>query len=141
VENDAAAASHVGAELPADFRGWLADGYREFAGRMRQEGAEIYWFTDTAVKAGDDTRRLRMLAAVNNRGRTRFMFSEDATTARIFVRFLSRLRRDADRKVCLIACTPPRHGKAIRTWLERHKNEIRLFYIPASSLRSSVSFN
>lgn len=135
-------AMKLNTKLPAHFRDWMTTGYPEFAARMKEEGAEIYWFTDNLVEkaASNMSGDLRMLAAVNNRGKVGFLLVEGTMTARILVKFMSRLCRDAERRVCLIACLPPpRQGKILRTWLERHRKKIRLFYLPTSPIQAKTN--
>ena len=73
-----------------------------------------------------------MIAAVSNRGLVRFMLYEGALNADRFIDFLRRLVRDAGRKVVLIVDNLKVHkaGK-VRAWLESHRHEIELFYLPA----------
>lgn len=117
----------------ATFRKWVSADHPEFLGRIQQEGAGVYWFTETSVEGGStgDLPGLRMLTAVNSRGRCRFMLCNGALTGRVFVRFLSRLCRDTEKKICLVATTPlPRRGKAISSWLGQHKNRITVYFDP-----------
>lgn len=124
-----------GMPLPqaAQFRKWLSAD-PEFCARMRQEKAEIFWFTEQIVGNGKtgDSPCLRMLTAVNNRGKCSFMLCEGVMTGRVFIRFLSRLCRDTGRKICLIATTPlPRSGRGVRSWLAQRKGRITVL-IPAN---------
>ena len=73
-----------------------------------------------------------MIAAVSNRGLMRFMLYEGALNADGFLAFLRRLTKDAGRKVVLIVDNLKVHkaGK-VRAWVESHRHEIELFYLPS----------
>jgi len=50
------------------------------------------------------------------------------------IKFLSRLVKDCARKVFLILDNlRVRHSKQVKTWLEKHKDQIELFFLPAYS--------
>jgi transposase len=130
---------------------WLERDYPAIAKRARAARAVIYWGDETGLSNQDQIGRSwapkgrtpviartakrvtrSMIAAVSNRGLVRFMLYEGALNADRFIDFLRRLVRDAGRKVVLIVDNLKVHkaGK-VRAWLESHRHEIELFYLPA----------
>src|SRR3954447_24575565 len=136
---------------PAAIAAWLERDYPAIARRARAAKAVIYWGDETGLSNQDQTGRSwapkgetpvvartarrvtrSMIAAVSNRGLTRFMLYEGALNADLFLDFLRRLTKDAGRKVVLIVDNLKVHkaGKA-RAWLESHAHEIELVYLPS----------
>jgi transposase len=55
-------------------------------------------------------------------------------TAKVLVKFMSRLIKDADRKVFLILDNlRVHHSKVVKAWLEENKEQIEVFYLPSYS--------
>lgn len=55
-------------------------------------------------------------------------------TAQVFIKFLSRLVKDAKRKVFLILDNHRvHHSKIVKEWLEQHKDQIEQFFLPSYS--------
>ncbi|CBJ91276.1 transposase (fragment) [Xenorhabdus nematophila ATCC 19061] len=55
-------------------------------------------------------------------------------TARRRLHFFQRLIKEADRKVCVILDNlRVQHARLVKKWLEKHKNRIEVFYLPAYS--------
>ena len=64
----------------------------------------------------------------------RFMVYEGALRVKTFLTFLRRLIRDAKQKVYLIVDNlRVHHAIKVQTWIERHADEIELYYLPAYS--------
>ena len=75
-----------------------------------------------------------VLSAVSSLGVMRFMLCKTAVNVAVFVRFLERLVRDADRPVFLIVDNlRVHHAKALQPWLEKNRKRLRLFYLPSYS--------
>ena len=69
------------------------------------------------------------------------MMYRDTMTGKILIDFMSRLRKDAGGKVFLILDNlRAHHGKKVKKWLENHKEEIAVFYLPSYS-RNSTPMN
>jgi len=75
-----------------------------------------------------------MISTVTNLGHLQFMVFRERFTGGVFIRFLRRLIRQAKRPVYLIGDGHPVH-KAIlvKTWLQAHAKEIRMFLLPGYS--------
>lgn len=122
-------------------------GIRELA---KAEDAEIYWGDETGVQnaanylkgyapigktpvAFVDSQKVKinMLSAISGRGKLRFMLYKDNMNADKLIDFMRRLVKDSKRKVFLILDNlRVHHSIKVRVWLEKHKAEIEVFYLP-----------
>jgi len=138
---------------PKAVKEWLDNTYPEIKRRASEEGAEIYWGDETGVR--NDCQHSRgyapkgktpiveinakrfstnMISAVNNRGTVRFMMYRENMTAKVLLRFMKRLIKDAGRKVFLVLDNlRVDHAKLVKAWLARHVKKIEVFYLPAYS--------
>lgn len=132
---------------------WLDAEYPAIAERAKHEGAEIYWGDETGFRSDDVAGRgfsprgktplrrakatpekINMISAVNNLGKSRFLFYAGRMDAVQLIDFLERLIRDADRKVYLILDNlRVHHAKKVKAWVEEHADQIELHYLPAYS--------
>jgi transposase len=138
---------------PEAVKQWLDVTYPEIKKKAKSENAEIYWADETGIRNDCQHSRgyapkgktptvvinakrfsLNMISAVNNQGLLRFMMYEQNMNARVLLRFLARLIKDAGRKVFVILDNlRVHHAKLVKAWLERHSSEIAVFYLPAYS--------
>ena len=100
---------------------WLKNEYPKITRTAKKEKAEIYWGDETGVqneanrvrgygpkgitpilKVTAKRAHLSMISAITNEGKVRFMVYREAMTQAKLVVFMSRLIRDAARKVYLI---------------------------------------
>ena len=136
---------------PKAVKSWLENDYPVLKERAKAENAEIYWGDETGVRNLDhrgrgyaprgqtpvlvrSTKRFgsNMISAVNNQGKVRFMIYQETMTAKVLIRFLRRLIRDANRKVYLILDNlRVHHARLVHAWLERYQNQIEIHYLPA----------
>jgi transposase len=132
---------------------WLDTDYPAIASRAKKEKAEIHWGDETGIQTGANRVRgfapkgetpvvrvvakrshISMISAITNEGMTRFMMYREAMTATLLITFMGRLTRDAGRKVFLILDNlPVHHSKKVKRWLEDHKEQIEVFYLPSYS--------
>ncbi len=132
---------------------WLKQDYPAIAKRAKQEKAEIHWGDETGIRSDDVSgrgfspkgktpvvkrkgcrERLSMLSTVTNRGKLRFSLFEGSINAKILIKFLGRLLRDADRKVFLILDNlKVHHSKPVKKWLDKHADSIDVFFLPRYS--------
>jgi len=81
--------------------------------------------------------RCNMISSITNRGRLAFMIFRQRFTARVFLNFLGRLlrlTRKTRKKVFLIVDGHPVHkARSVLRWLAEHREQIRIFYLPAYS--------
>ena len=75
-----------------------------------------------------------MISSVTKQGKVRFMCYQGAMNSHVFLRFLKRLIKDSPKKTFLIVENlPVHHSKPVKAWVEKHKDEIELFYLPSYS--------
>ena len=132
---------------------WLKTDYPKIVTLARKEKAEIYWGDETGVQ--NEANRIRgygpkgrtpvlrvsakrehlsTISAINNEGRIRFMIYREAMTFQKLITFMTRLIRDAGRKVYLILDNlKAHHSKKVTEWLTAHKDQIAVFYLPPYS--------
>jgi len=132
---------------------WLENSYPEIKKRAAKENSEIYWGDETGIR--NDCQHSRgyapkgqapiveinakrfstnMISAINNQGAVRFMMYGENMTAKVLLRFIKRLIKDAGRKVFLILDNlRVHHAKLVKAWLARHTDKIEIFYLPAYS--------
>jgi len=132
---------------------WLEEQYPGIARRAKQEDAEIQWADETglcngsyygrsyaprgqtpAVRLPARPQRINLISTVTNQGKVRFMVYRDTMTAQTMIRFMRRLTKDVGRKVFLIVDNlRVHHSKLVRQWLEEHREQIEVFYLPSYS--------
>jgi transposase len=132
---------------------WLQEQYPGIARRAKQEDAEIQWADETglcngsyygrsyaprgqtpAIRLPARPQRINLISTVTNQGKVRFMVYRDTMTAQTLIRFMRRLVKDVGRKVFLIVDNlRVHHSKLVREWLEEHRKQIEVFYLPSYS--------
>jgi len=140
-------------QSPEAVERWLKTDYPKIVTLAKKEKAEIYWGDETGVQ--NEANRIRgygpkgktpvlrvsakrehlsMISAINNEGRIRFMIYREAMTFQKLITFMTRLIRDAGRKVYLILDNlKAHHSKKVTEWLTAHKDQIAVFYLPPYS--------
>ena len=77
---------------------------------------------------------MNYIASVSNRGQLRFMVYTQSFDGPLYLRFLKRLVRTSRGKLFVVVDRHPVHTRRlVRDWLETHKDEIEVFYLPAYS--------
>jgi len=124
--------------------------YPSIANRAKAENAVIYWGDETGVSNQENfergfaekgkppvlpvetkKERVNMISAITNQGSSRFMVYEETMNQQLFIDFMSRLIRESDRKVFFIVDNlRVHHGKLVAVWLEKHKADIEVFFLP-----------
>lgn len=132
---------------------WLEEDYPVISSRAKQEKAEIHWGDETGVQTGANRVRgfapkgetpiirmvakkshIGMISAITNNGKVRFMMYRDAMNSELLIKFMTRLIKDARRKVFLILDNlRVHHGKEVKRWLEEHREQIEVFHLPSYS--------
>lgn len=138
---------------PKAVKQWMEVTYPSIAEQAKTEHAEIHWGDETgllnnayyhrsyapagktpAIRLPAKREKISMISTVTNQGKVRFMIYENAMNAKTLIRFMTRLIKDADRKVFLILDNlRTHHSKPVREWLEGHKDEIEVFFLPSYS--------
>lgn len=131
-------------------RAWLHHAYPAIAARAKAEGAEIHWADETGLSnqanygrsfapKGETPVLLRpaarvsqsMVSSLTNRGTLRFMIYDGALNAAIFLIFLRRLVKGAERKLFVIVDNLRVHrAKVVAAWVQANAERMELFYLP-----------
>ena len=83
------------------------------------------------VRTESQKFKINMLSAVSKRGKLRFVLYKDNMDSDKLIDFLRRLVHDSTKKVFLVLDNPRvHHSKKVRAWLEKHKDQIEVFYLP-----------
>jgi len=132
---------------------WLETEYPEICHTARQEKAEIHWGDEMGVRSDYQAGRsygrsgqtpivlstgkrfgCNMISTITNRGKLYFKVFTQRFDAVLMLDFLRRLIHQCTQKVFLIIDGHPVHrSRAVRQWVERHADRIRLFFLPAYS--------
>jgi transposase len=135
---------------PSEIREWLDVKYPAIKKRAKKENGEIMWCDETGCQnetnyvkgyapagktpvlpSGDHRLRVSMISAITNQGKLRFMFYRESMNARLLIKFLDRLIREARRKIFLVLDNlKAHHAAVVREWLETRKKKIELFFLP-----------
>ncbi len=75
--------------------------------------------------------RVNMISAISQRGNLRYGIYQDSMNQQKLIEFMRRLIENAKHKVFFIMDNlRVHHGKQVSAWLERHKSQIEVFYLP-----------
>lgn len=75
-----------------------------------------------------------LLSAITHQGKVRFKVFEGSMNADILIDFMKRLIRGSKKKVFLILDNlRVHHAKVVKAWLQDHKKQIEVFYLPSYS--------
>ena len=131
-------------------KNWVESEFPGISERAKTENAEIFFGDETGlqnqatclrgyapigqtpvVRTEAKHIKINMLSAISNRGKLRFMLYKDNMNADKLIDFMWRLVHDSRKKVFLILDNlRVHHAKKVNAWLEKHKNEIEVFYLP-----------
>ncbi len=138
---------------PEVVRKWLQEKYPAIQARAKRDGAEIHWGDEMGLRSDHQAGRswgrrgqtpvipgtgrrfgCNMISTITNRGRLYFMVFKERFNARVFIRFLKRLKRQIGRKVVLIVDEHPAHkaGEAKR-WLNSQEEHLQMYFLPPYS--------
>jgi transposase len=138
---------------PKAVQQWHETVYPQIQARAKQEKAEIHWGDETGiqndaynakgfapkgktpiVRINATKSRINMISSITNQGKVRFMMYRENMTSQVLIKFMSRLIKDADRKVFLILDNlRVHHSKLVKDWLLENKDNIEVFYLPSYS--------
>lgn len=140
-------------QSPAKVQEWLDESYPKIHQRAKKENAEIHWGDETGLRNTSQHGRsyaprgktpiqripakrvsTNIISTVTNQGKVRFMGYHGTMTTRVLLRFCRRLIQQSDRKIFLILDNlSVHHSKLFKCWLDRYKERIEVFYLPAYS--------
>jgi transposase len=138
---------------PEAVRRWLKKDYPAIRRQARKEHAQIHWGDEMGMRSDHQAGRsyglkgqtpvvpgtgkrfgCNMISAITNRGRLAFMVFTERFTAPVMIHFLRRLIKQNAQKVFLIVDGHPVHrSRQVKRWLQTHKKNIRMFYLPGYS--------
>lgn len=138
---------------PVAVQRWLDRDYPAIAAAAKRENAEIYWEDEMGLRSDHAVGRsfaprgctptivttgkrfgCNVISAITNRGRLTFRVFGGRFVTKVYLEFLKRLVKQADRKVFVIADGHPVHkAAAVKRWLESNSDRIRQFLLPAYS--------
>jgi len=138
---------------PEAIRRWLEEDYPTIQRQAKKEKALIFWGDETGLRSDHVAGRsygrcgqtpvipgtgkrfgCNMISAITNQGKLNFMVFKDSFNTEVFLEFLRRLLRQIQRKIFLIVDSHPVHrGRKVRKWVEKHRRQIRLSYLPGYS--------
>ena len=129
---------------------WLNKEFPGITERAEKEDAEIFFGDETNIQNTANYARgyapkgktpvihteaqklkIEMLSAISKRGKLHFLLYKDSMNSKKLIDFMTRLIADSKKKVFLILDNlRVHHSKAVAEWLEDHKNQIELFFLP-----------
>jgi len=139
---------------PKAVKKWLDEQYPAIHAKAKKEKAEIHWGDETGlcndsqhgrsyaprgktptISLCAKRERINLISSITNQGKVRFMIYHDTMNAQTFIKFLSRLIKDAGgRKIFLILDNlRVHHSKIAKNWITEHKDQIELFFLPSYS--------
>ncbi len=77
---------------------------------------------------------INMLSAISSHGKVYFTFSKESINQDKLIDFFERLIKDVDHPIFMILDNlRAHHSKKVTAWVEEHRSQIRLFYLPPYS--------
>lgn len=136
---------------PKAIKNWLQVEYPRIHKQAKQEKATIHWGDEMGLRSDHNVGRTyglkgktpivkrtgnrfscNMISAITNLGRLSFMVFKENFNEDVFLKFLKRLIRQANRKIFLIVDQHSAHkSMKIKEWLRLNEEGIRLFYLPS----------
>lgn len=138
---------------PKRLKQWLETDYPEITACAKKEKAEIHWGDETGINSDGynvkgfapkgktpvvrltaKRNKINMISSITNRGKVRFMLYRETMTAKVLIKFMSRLIKDSPRKVFLILDNlRVHHSKVVQKWLKTNEEKIKVFFLPPYS--------
>ena len=134
---------------------WLNEEYPKIKKEAKKEDAVIWWGDETACVSlpsnlkgyapkGSKKKpllthpaqkfKINMISAITNTGKTMFSLYDESINVERFIDFLQKVIDSSDKKVYMIVDNlRVHHAKLVTKWVEEHKDEIALFYLPPYS--------
>ncbi len=115
-----------------DRRRWRRNTYPGLVRRASAAKAEIVWVGDRCWQGPGAAEGLRLIYAVNNRNKSRWLAYQPPLGAETLIGFLDALRREIGRNVILLMDgLRLERVRAVQDWLAAHAGAIESFEIPA----------
>ncbi len=137
-------------QQPEAIQRWLKIEYPKIEKRAQRQKAAIHWGDETGVHTETNygrsyslknqtpvikrtTKRMKtnVISTVTNQGKLRFMLYDSNFNTEVFLLFLKRLIKGADKKIFLIVDNHRvHHTLRVQRWLKKHSSAIKIFYLP-----------
>lgn len=144
---------HARHQDPEEVQEWIEHVYPAIVEASVREDGDIHWCDERGVGANDFLGRgyapvgqtpslvvsahpchMNQVVTISNEGQMRFMTYKDKMNGTLFVSFLTRLVRGAERKIFLIVDRLPAHESTIvEQWLQGREDQIEMFYLPTGA--------
>jgi len=132
---------------------WLKEDYPDIAKKAKKENAEIHWLDETGLSSYSNYLRgyspkgktpvlrmqakrlsLNIISSISKLGKMRFMTYKKSLNTKVFIKFVSRLCKDVNRKIFVILDNlAVHHSKIFTEWVNKREDKIRVFYLPPFS--------
>ena len=134
---------------------WLNEEYPKIKRQAKKENADIWWGDETACVSlptnlkgyapiGSKNKpilthkaqkfKINMISAITNTGKTMFSLYDESINVDRFIDFLEKVIDSSDKKVFMIVDNlRVHHAKLVTAWIEEHKEDIAIFYLPPYS--------
>jgi len=134
---------------------WLNEEYPKIKKEAKADNADIWWADETScVSLPTNLRgyapigsrhkpvlthpakkfRITMISAITNTGKSMFALYSESINVDRFIDFLQKVIDSSQKKVYLIVDNlRVHHAKLVKAWIEEHKEQIAIFYLPPYS--------
>ena len=135
---------------------WLENEYPKIKQEAKKDNADIWWADETACQnlannlkgyapIGTHNKpvlehsakrfKINMISAITNTGKSMFALYDESIKIDSFIEFCEKvIESNNGKKVFLIVDNlRVHHAKLVKAWEEEHKDQIKLFYLPAYS--------
>jgi transposase len=134
---------------------WLNEEYPKIKKQAKVEKADIWWSDETACVSlpsnlkgyapiGSKNKpilthpaqkfKINMISAITNTGKTMFSLYDESINVDRFIDFLQKVIDSSDKKVFMIVDNlRVHHAKLVKAWIQEHKDQIAIFYLPPYS--------
>ena len=138
---------------PKKVTAYLNDEFPEAVAQAKRYKAQLFFVDEAAVRS--DSHRgttwgkrgetpvvkdsggrfgFKLISAVSPKGDMRFQFIEERMNSELFIKFLIKLRADANRPILVIADNARyHHSKKVQVFLKEHEGSIMMAFLPAYS--------
>ena len=137
-------------------KAWLEEIYPKIKKEAKKDNADIWWADETACQnlannlkgyapIGTHNKpvlehtakkfKINMISAITNTGKSMFSLYDESIKIDSFIEFCKKvIDSNNGKKVFLIVDNlRVHHAKLVKAWEEEHKDQIKLFYLPAYS--------
>jgi len=134
---------------------WLKEEFPRIKKQAKADNADIWWADETScvslptnlkgyAPVGSKNKpvlthpakkfRINMISAITNTGKSMFALYDESINVDRFIDFMQRVIDSSQKKVYLIVDNlRVHHAKLVKAWVEEHKEQIALFYLPPYS--------